>query len=50
MMAIAMWFIVVGLALLTVAATWLFGPYGLAGGGLVVLIIGYELAKPDGAT
>ena len=43
-MTIAMWFIVFGLALLTVAATWLLGPYGLAGGGVVVLAGGLYLA------
>lgn len=43
-MTIAMWFIVVGLALLTASATWLLGAFGLGAGGVVVLAGGLYLA------
>ena len=47
-MTIAMWFIVVGLALLAVSATWLLGPYGLGAAGAVVLAGGLYLAPAKG--
>jgi hypothetical protein len=47
-MTIAMWWIVVGVLMIVAGVTWLFGPFGLATGGVACVGCGLFLAPDRG--